>query len=60
MTERRSRLAETFEQCRADNRAALVGYLPAGFPTVPKSIEVFETMVSSGCDIDVTCVAYIC
>ena len=51
MTERHSRLAETFEQCRADNRAALVGYLPAGFPTVPKSVEVFETMVSSGCDI---------
>lgn len=51
MTERRSRLAETFEQCRADNRAALVGYLPAGFPTVSKSVEVFETMVSSGCDI---------
>lgn len=51
MTERRSRLAETFEKCRADNRAALVGYLPAGFPTVPKSIEVFETMVAAGCDI---------
>lgn len=51
MTERRSRLAETFEACRAENRAALVGYLPAGFPTVSKSVEVFETMVSNGCDI---------
>lgn len=51
MTERRSRLAETFENCRADDRAALVGYLPAGFPTVDKSIEVFRTMVASGCDI---------
>ena len=51
MTERRSRLADTFDQCRAENRAALVGYLPAGFPTVPKSIEVFETMVANGCDI---------
>ncbi|OZF46276.1 tryptophan synthase subunit alpha [Rhodococcus sp. 14-2470-1a] len=51
MTERRSRLADTFAQCRSENRAALVGYLPAGFPTVPKSIEVFETMVSAGCDI---------
>lgn len=46
-----SRLAPTFEACRAENRAALIGYLPAGFPTVPKSIEVFETMVDSGCDI---------
>ena len=51
MTERRSRLAATFEACRAENRAALVGYLPAGFPTVSKSVEVFETMVSNGCDI---------
>ncbi|MCZ4275490.1 tryptophan synthase subunit alpha [Rhodococcoides yunnanense] len=51
MTERRSRLADTFDKCRAENRAALVGYLPAGFPTVPKSIEVFETMVANGCDI---------
>ncbi|MGB7237586.1 MAG: tryptophan synthase subunit alpha [Rhodococcus sp. (in: high G+C Gram-positive bacteria)] len=51
MTERRSRLAETFETCRSENRAALVGYLPAGFPTVPKSVEVFETMVANGCDI---------
>lgn len=51
MTEQKSRLASTFAACRAENRAALVGYLPAGFPTVEKSIEVFETMVSNGCDI---------
>ncbi|SNT21054.1 tryptophan synthase subunit alpha [Rhodococcoides kyotonense] len=50
MTER-SRLAATFDKTRAENRAALVGYLPAGFPTVEGSIEVFETMVNSGCDI---------
>ncbi|RRQ27674.1 tryptophan synthase subunit alpha [Rhodococcus sp. Eu-32] len=47
----RSRLAATFEKTRAENRAALVGYLPAGFPTVEGSIEVLETMVKSGCDI---------
>ncbi len=51
MTERPSRLGATFEACKDENRAALIGYLPAGFPTVEKSIEVFETMVSSGCDI---------
>ncbi|NIL74566.1 MULTISPECIES: tryptophan synthase subunit alpha [Rhodococcus] len=50
MTER-SGLAATFEKTRAENRAALVGYLPAGFPTVEGSIEVLETMVKSGCDI---------
>lgn len=51
MTENRSRLAATFAQCREEKRAALVGYLPAGFPTVPESVEVFRTMVDSGCDI---------
>lgn len=51
MTEERSRLAATFEKARSENRAALVGYLPAGFPTVEGSIAAFETMVSSGCDI---------
>ncbi|WP_186628421.1 tryptophan synthase subunit alpha [Rhodococcus sp. BP22] len=51
MTERPSRLGATFRACKDENRAALIGYLPAGFPTVEKSIEVFETMVSSGCDI---------
>ncbi|WP_072806399.1 tryptophan synthase subunit alpha [Rhodococcoides yunnanense] len=51
MTEGHSRLAATFAKAKGENRAALVGYLPAGFPTVAGSIEVFETMVASGCDI---------
>ncbi|MFD4182724.1 tryptophan synthase subunit alpha [Rhodococcus sp. NPDC058514] len=46
-----SRLAELFAQCRAENRAALVGYLPAGYPDLPLSIEAFETLVASGCDL---------
>ncbi|QNG21290.1 tryptophan synthase subunit alpha [Rhodococcus triatomae] len=53
-----SRLAPTFEQCRSENRAALVGYLPAGFPTVPDSIDVFRAMVDSGCDIIEVGLAY--
>ena len=32
-------------------RAALVGYLPAGFPDVAGGIEALRTMVDSGCDI---------
>ncbi|CCQ16256.1 Tryptophan synthase alpha chain [Rhodococcus sp. AW25M09] len=51
MSNNDSRLSGTFAQCRAEGRAALVGYLPAGFPTVPRSIEVVETMVDAGCDI---------
>ena len=40
-----------FAKAKAENRAALVGYLPAGFPTVDGSIEALTTMVEAGCDI---------
>ncbi|WP_328531503.1 tryptophan synthase subunit alpha [Nocardioides sp. NBC_00368] len=40
-----------FEKAKAENRAALVGYLPAGFPSVEGSIEALTTMVEAGCDI---------
>lgn len=40
-----------FEKARSENRAALVGYLPAGFPDVDGSIEAMRTMVESGCDV---------
>jgi tryptophan synthase alpha chain len=40
-----------FEKARADDRAALVGYLPAGFPTVDGGIEALQAMVAAGCDV---------
>jgi len=40
-----------FEKARAEDRAALVGYLPAGFPDVAGGIEALEVMVASGCDV---------
>ena len=40
-----------FDACRADGRAALVGYLPAGYPTVEGSIELLKAMVDAGCDL---------
>jgi len=40
-----------FAGARAEGRAALVGYLPAGFPDVDGSIEALRTMVDSGCDV---------
>lgn len=40
-----------FEKARAEDRAALVGYLPAGFPTVEGSITALTTMVEAGCDV---------
>ncbi len=32
-------------------RAALVGYLPAGFPSVDGSIDALKVMVDAGCDV---------
>ena len=46
-----SRLAPLFEQTRAEGRAALVGYLPAGFPTVAESTDLFAAMIDGGCDL---------
>ena len=43
--------ARAFEQTRSEGRAALVGYLPAGFPDVAGSIEAMKVMVESGCDV---------
>lgn len=40
-----------FEKARADGRAALVGYLPAGFPDVDGGIAALRTMVDAGCDV---------
>ncbi|GAB2817899.1 tryptophan synthase subunit alpha [Actinocorallia aurea] len=40
-----------FDKAKAENRAALVGYLPAGFPSVEGGIEVAKAMVAGGCDI---------
>ncbi len=40
-----------FEAARAEGRAALVGYLPAGFPDVPGSVDAMRTMVENGCDV---------
>src|SRR3954447_21780789 len=40
-----------FEKASADDRAALVGYLPAGFPSVERGIEAMRAMVDAGCDV---------
>ncbi|WP_107772643.1 tryptophan synthase subunit alpha [Nocardioides sediminis] len=43
--------ATAFETARAEGRAALVGYLPAGYPSVEGSIEAITAMVDAGCDV---------
>ena len=51
-------LSGVFAACRAENRAALIGYLPTGFPDVATSISAMTAMVESGCDIIEVGVAY--
>lgn len=53
-----SRLGATFAACKTDHRAALIGYLPAGYPDLEGSRKVVRAMVESGCDIVEVGVAY--
>lgn len=53
-----SRLANTFAACRNEHRAALIGYLPAGYPDLDGSIATVRAMVEAGCDIVEVGVAY--
>lgn len=46
-----SRLHEAFAAAGAEDRAALVGYLPAGFPTVAGGIDALRAMVENGVDV---------
>ena len=43
--------AVTFGKANADHRAALVGYLPAGFPSVSGAIEAATAMAGAGADV---------
>ncbi len=44
-------VSRAFEKARGEGRAALVGYLPAGFPDVAGGIDALTTMVEAGCDV---------
>jgi tryptophan synthase alpha chain len=44
-------VSTAFEKARADDRAALVGYLPAGFPSVEGGIDAMKALVDAGCDV---------
>lgn len=46
-----SALAATLAGCRAEGRAALVGYLPAGYPDLDGSVALLRAMVESGVDV---------
>jgi len=40
-----------FEKAAAENRAALVGYLPAGFPTTDGAIAAALAIADAGADV---------
>ena len=46
-----SRTSARLDEIRAEGRAALVGYLPVGFPDVDASIDAARTMVAAGADV---------
>lgn len=46
-----SRLAPLFNTCLQSNRAALIGYLPTGYPDVRTSIDAMTALVECGCDL---------
>ncbi len=43
-------LDELFARCRAEGRAALIGYLPVGFPSYDASVAAMVAMVEGGVD----------
>ncbi|MGI8667415.1 MAG: tryptophan synthase subunit alpha [Jatrophihabitans sp.] len=46
-----SRLAEVLARAASENRAALIGYLPVGYPDVATSIQAMQSMVAGGADV---------
>jgi tryptophan synthase alpha chain len=43
-------LSDLFARTRAEGRAALIGYLPAGFPSVSGAVNAMRAMVEGGVD----------
>jgi tryptophan synthase alpha chain len=46
-----SSIHDAFARAKAENRAALIGYLPAGYPSREGAIECIKAMVDGGVDI---------
>ncbi len=46
-----SALSDALAKARADGRAALIGYLPVGYPDVEVSIAAMRALVEGGCDV---------
>ena len=44
-------LSDVLAKCKVDGRAALIGYVPVGYPSVEMSIAAMRAMVEGGCDV---------
>ena len=50
-TNARSKSAAAIDRAAADGRAALIGYLPAGFPSVQETIDAGIALAENGADL---------
>jgi tryptophan synthase alpha chain len=46
-----TRVDDLFARCRSEGRAALIGYLPVGFPSYQESVDGMLAMVEGGVDL---------
>lgn len=46
-----SKVADAIDKAKAEDRAALIGYLPAGYPSVQESIDAAIALARNGADI---------
>ncbi len=46
-----NRVVAAFDSARADDRALLIGYWPAGYPDLPSSVEIMKAMIAGGVDM---------
>lgn len=49
-SEKQTSLEQVLQQARAENRAALIGYIPAGFPTFDGCKAAIDVLIDSGFD----------
>lgn len=47
----RLRSGEVLDRARSENRAALIGYLPVGYPDLERSIEAARVLIDHGADM---------
>ena len=45
-----SLIHDAFSKAKSEKRAALIAYLPAGFPTIEGSIKIMQEMLNNGVD----------